>query len=95
MVINQVIKHQFDSAHDALKNNNSVEVSGFGKFLFNNKRAARKVKKLEGVKKSYENLLKNDDGSMPLKRSNFIKSKLSEVTLSLTALKPKIEKDND
>ena len=94
-VINQVVTHQFDSAHDALKNNNSVELSGFCKFLFNNKKAETKLKKITDVKTSYERMLKEDDGSMPLKRSNFIKSKLSEINLEIATLKPKIEKNND
>ena len=94
-VINQVVTHQFDSAHDALKNNNSVELSGFGKFLFNNNKAETKLKKITNVKTSYERMLKEDDGSMPLKRSNFIKSKLSEINLEIATLKPKIEKNND
>lgn len=94
-VINQVVTHQFDSAHDALKSNNSVELSGFGKFLFNNKKAEKKLKKITDIKTSYERMLKEDDGSMPLKRSNFIKSKLSEINLEIATLKPKIEKNND
>lgn len=94
-VINQVVTHQFDSAHDALKNNNSVELSGFGKFLFNNKKAEKKLNKIIDIKTSYERMLKEDDGSMPLKRSNFIKSKLSEINLEIATLKPKIEKNND
>jgi len=92
-VIDQVITHQFDSAHDALKNNNTVELSGFGKFLFNKKKAQKKLQKIKDVKSSYEKMLKEDDGSMPLKRSNFIKSKLSEINLTISSLKPKIEKE--
>ncbi len=92
IVLNQVITHQFNSAHDALKNNNSVEISGYGKFLFNIKKAKTKVKKLEKVQLSYENILKSEDIS--LKRSNFIKSKLSSINLTLNSLRPKI-KDNE
>ena len=91
IVLNQVITHQFNSAHDALKNNNSVEISGYGKFLFNKKKAKTKVKSLEKVKESYEKILTEDDIS--LKRSNFIKSKLSSINLTLNSLKPKIKED--
>ena len=91
IVLNQVIAHQFNSAHDALKNNNSVEISGYGKFLFNKKKAKTKVKSLEKVKESYEKILTEDDIS--LKRSNFIKSKLSSINLTLNSLKPKIKED--
>jgi len=87
-----VITHQFNSAHDALKNNNSIEISGYGKFLFNLKKAKTKIKKLEKVQGSYENMLKDEDIS--LKKSNFIKSKLSSINLTLNSLRPKV-KDNE
>lgn len=87
-----MITHQFNSAHDALKNNNSIEISGYGKFLFNLKKAKTKIKKLEKVQGSYENMLKDEDIS--LKKSNFIKSKLSSINLTLNSLRPKI-KDNE
>lgn len=87
-----MITHQFNSAHDALKNNNSIEISGYGKFLFNLKKAKTKIKKLEKVQVSYENMLKDEDIS--LKKSNFIKSKLSSINLTLNSLRPKI-KDNE
>ena len=90
-IISQVITHQFDSANDALKNNNSVEISGFGKFVFNKKRAVAKVKKLTDVKNSYEKMLQDDD--LPVRKVNFIKNKLSSINLTLTSLKPKIDED--
>lgn len=90
-IISQVITHQFDSANDALKNNNSVEISGFGKFVFNKKRAIAKVKKLTDVKNSYEKMLQDED--LPVRKVNFIKNKLSSINLTLTSLKPKIDED--
>lgn len=39
MVIKQVVAHQFDSAYEALVDNNSIEISGFGKFYYNEKKA--------------------------------------------------------
>lgn len=86
-----MITHQFDSANDALKNNNSVEISGFGKFVFNKKRAIAKVKKLTDVKNSYEKMLQDED--LPVRKVNFIKNKLSSINLTLTSLKPKIDED--
>jgi len=93
VVLNQVINHQFNSAHDALKDNNSVEISGYGKFLFNKKKAVTKVKNLNNIKAAYEKIL--DDEVISLKRSNFIKSKLSSINLTLNSLKPKIKDDED
>jgi pyridoxal/pyridoxine/pyridoxamine kinase len=44
--IDKVISHQFRSANDAMTCNNSVEISGFGKFVFNEKKAAKKIQAL-------------------------------------------------
>lgn len=42
--IEAVINHQFISANQAMDTNKSVEISGFGKFMFNEKKAARRMK---------------------------------------------------
>ena len=42
--IDAVINHQFASANSAMDTNKSVEISGFGKFMFNEKKAARRLK---------------------------------------------------
>ena len=42
--IETVINHQFISANQAMDTNKSVEISGFGKFMFNEKKAARRLK---------------------------------------------------
>ena len=42
--IDQVINHQFDSANDALNTNDTVEISGFGKFLFNKKKHSTQLR---------------------------------------------------
>jgi nucleoid DNA-binding protein len=44
--IEAVINHQFQAANDALDSNNSVEISGFGKFVFNERKAEKKTEKL-------------------------------------------------
>lgn len=46
-VIEAVINHQFQAANEAMTTNNSVEIAGFGKFFFNEKKALRKIKTLE------------------------------------------------
>lgn len=42
--IEAVINHQFASANSAMDTNKSIEISGFGKFMFNEKKAARRLK---------------------------------------------------
>ena len=41
--IEAVINHQFVSANSAMDTNKSIEISGFGKFMFNEKKAAKKM----------------------------------------------------
>jgi nucleoid DNA-binding protein len=45
-VIEAVINHQFQAANEALDVNSSIEISGFGKFMFNEKKADKKIIKL-------------------------------------------------
>ena len=54
-VIDQVVTHQFDSANDALNINKTVELSGFGTFHFNQKKAVTQYNKLLAIEKAYNN----------------------------------------
>lgn len=63
-IINTVITHQFESATNAIEDNNSVEFSGFGKFIFNTKKAEKELKKLNGLKEAYNNTIKNENASL-------------------------------
>lgn len=55
--IESVINHQFQSMSSAMKDNNSVELSGFGKFYFNNKKALKRLEQLRSKKEAFEKLL--------------------------------------
>lgn len=41
-IVESVITHQYQSASNALTNNHSVEIAGFGKLLLNKKKAEKK-----------------------------------------------------
>jgi nucleoid DNA-binding protein len=43
--VGKIISFQFDEANNATANNNSIEISGFGKFVFNQKRADKQMQK--------------------------------------------------
>jgi hypothetical protein len=86
--LDAVITHQFDSANDALNINESVEISGFGKFLFNKKKAQRQYDKLLAIQKAYEKMLL-DENITDTKR-NAVELKLQIVHSSIKTLKPKI-----
>lgn len=90
-LIESVINHQFQSANQALQENNSVEISGFGKFYFNKKKAERRMDKLLSKKAFFENQLENNELSEQKKIS--VTNKLNSTILSIEALKPKLNID--
>ena len=87
-VIERVITHQFNAAEDATKTNNSLEISGFGKFVFNTSKANKKIVKLIKAKKVYEQQLV--ENTLPTKKLDVIKSKLSNLNLTLNSIAPKV-----
>jgi len=87
-IIDSVIIHQFDSANDALNINKSVEISNFGKFYFNDKKALTQYNKLLAIKQAYNNMLL-DENITDVKR-NAVTLKLQIIESSIKTLKPKI-----
>ena len=88
-VIDNVIQHQFDSANDALNTNDTVEISGFGKFFFNTKKANTHYNKLLAMKQAYENILA--DPSITEKRRHSTEQRMITVLSDIKMLKPKIK----
>ena len=60
-IVNLVIAHQFDSANEALKTEKSVEIDGFGKFMFNEKKARKQLEKYYVQKKFIEENINSED----------------------------------
>lgn len=56
-VIEAVVNHQFQSASLAMRTNNSIELSGFGKFYFNTKKAIRRLASLERKRDDLQNIV--------------------------------------
>lgn len=90
-LIDAVVTHQFDSANDALNVNKSVELSGFGKFYFNEKKALVQMEKYLSQKKMYESILE-DPMTSPSKRNN-TEIRLANLLISIKILKPKINEN--
>lgn len=86
--IEAVINHQFQSANEALVNNKTIEISGFGKFIFNDKKALKKMSKYKDIQRAYMRHLENPDISENKRRVTELK--LQSVTEAINALKPKI-----
>lgn len=88
-IIDNVIQHQFDSANDALNTNDTVEISGFGKFFFNTKKANTHYNKLLAMKQAYENTLA--DPLTTEKRRHSTEQRMITVLSDIKMLKPKIK----
>ena len=85
--IEAVVNHQFQSTNLAMRTNNSVELSGFGKFYFNHKKALKRLSKLEERKVYIENALK--DELLIEQRRNRYMTMLQNVNLDIEFLKSK------
>lgn len=86
--IDAVVTHQFDSANDAVNVHKIVEISGFGKFHFNQKKAQAQYDKFFRIKQSYENLLADD--SISDKKRHSTEQKMISILNDIKILKPKI-----
>ncbi len=60
-IMDKVISHQFENLHKAVVIHNSVEISGFGKFLFNKNKALRRLDDLETFQEFYSQRLENPE----------------------------------
>jgi nucleoid DNA-binding protein len=87
--IEAIINHQFQGANDALVNNYSVEISGFGKFYFNHKKAQRKMEKMLSKANLFERQM-NDEALSEQKRAS-ASVKLANTLIGIETLKPKID----
>ena len=84
--LDAVISHQFSSANEAMLANKSIEISGFGKFFFNTKKAEKKMATLILMKEALERKIEKPEHDTTLNRT-----KLESVKAAIAALKPKLE----
>jgi nucleoid DNA-binding protein len=86
--IEAVVSHQFSEANIALKTNDSIEISGFGKFFFNYKKAVKKMEKMLSQKAMFEKILTFPDITEQKRHSTNVK--LTNVINNINVLKPKL-----
>jgi len=84
--IDAVVAHQFSSANEAVSKHKSLEISGFGKFYFNDKKAQRTKERLE---KSLEEISTTLQTNISESQRNRLKVKLDKVKLSLNTINSK------
>lgn len=87
-VINAVVSHQFSSAIEAMACNNSVEISGFCKFIFNQKRAVKKLGQNEANFEKYTEMLNDETLSQHERRNT--QMRLTSTTAAIKALRTKL-----
>jgi len=86
--IEAVINHQFNSANEAMKMHNTVEISGFGKFTFNYKKAVKKMEKMLSQQQLFQSRI--DDPNLSEQRRATETVKLNNVIHNINILKPKL-----
>lgn len=92
-IIRVVITHQFDTASDALNKYNSLEISGFGKFFYNTKKADREIEWCKEQKATYEEYIRKETSEIDRDKT---RRKLGQVELKLARLtKKKLDSDGE
>jgi len=87
-VIEAVVNHQFQSAHEAMGQHKSLEISGFGKFFFNNGKAVKTMEKFLSQKALFEK--KANDETLPEAKRRTAGMKLQSALDNIRDLKPRI-----
>lgn len=87
-IIDAVINNQFDTANQAILENNSVELSGLGKFVFNVQRANKRMIKYQSLKLFYETSLADENITDSMKHKT--QKRLDTVLININALKNKL-----
>lgn len=90
-VIDAVIAHQFQSANTAMDTNKSLEISGFGRFMFNDKKAVKKMATLEKRLEQYTAQL-DDNFLKEVNRAKIIEI-IRVINKQIQQLKPKLNHD--
>jgi nucleoid DNA-binding protein len=89
-VIESVVNHQFKSTIEAFSDvNKTIELGGLGKFLFNTKKASRKMDKYLQIKQALENQLNTP--SLSEAKKHTAQFKLNQLMEDIKQLKPKLE----
>ena len=88
-IIESVVNHQFQSATVAFNDQKSVELSGFGKFLFNEKKAVKKMETMLIQKQVLEQTIVDQTATDRKRKAAEVK--LESLLQAIEILKPKIQ----
>ena len=90
-MIETVVNHQFQSANEAMDTNNSIEISGFGKFYFNEKKAKKRLEDLTRKKNLMFEFIASAETSEQKKRSSQVTLEKTEALINLLKSKTTYE----
>jgi nucleoid DNA-binding protein len=90
-MIETVVNHQFQSANEAMDTNNSIEISGFGKFYFNEKKAKKRLEDLTRKKNLMLEFIASAETSEQKKRSSQVTLEKTEALINLLKSKTTYE----
>ena len=85
--IEAVVNHQFQSANEAMDLNNSLEISVFGKFYFNEKKAIKRLGQLNAKKQAIQKIIIDETTSEQKKRSSNVTLEKTEALINLLTTK--------
>lgn len=89
-IIDAVVVHQMEGIYEATKKHDSIEISGFGKLIFNKSKALRKWEKNVSKEKTFRKML--EDSTLTENKRKSIETKLNNTLSFLEGIKPRIEK---
>jgi len=89
--IDAIIVHQFNEANRAMAVTESIEISGFGKFFFNKKKAEKTMEKYLSKERMFNSIIANPETSEARRQSAI--NKLNNNKLAIDILKPKINNE--
>jgi nucleoid DNA-binding protein len=86
-----IVDHQFQSANEAMDTNKSLEISGFARFMFNDKKAIKKMATLHKKLEYYTEKLEDNY----LTEANRVKITeiIRVINKQIVQLKPKLNHD--
>lgn len=87
-VVDAVVEHQFKSAILAMSKNKSVELSGFGKFLWNQKSSERRIITYYNSLEENKRLLAEE--GIGEGRKVTITRRIAEIERNIEIIKPKV-----
>ena len=90
-IIEAVVDHQYQSTNEAMANNCSVEIAGFGKMFFNKKKATKEMNRLLSYKAIHEQTLLDENITETKRQSLTVK--LDNIRMAIESLKPRINED--